>query len=150
MDSVVSVAKQLEPPNLNVAEKLQEFLMKQRARFHDRGHSAPKEEPLLAKIGGWVMFVLIGMYVAFSALSPFVHTVWAVSAMWIRIGRYSVLIPPPPPPRPAPPRPSLSFRHPVRACSVMLIYMLPSCYPPRLSLSGCCAPPHLGRAMWRV
>lgn len=64
MERLLAIARAFSPESLDISDKLHEFLMKQRARFHAGGHHEHKEEPLLARIGNIVMVLLISMYVS--------------------------------------------------------------------------------------
>lgn len=66
MNAVLNFTRQWAPAQINIADKLQDLLMKQRERFHDRSHGGtPTDEALLARVGNILMVALIGMYVQY-------------------------------------------------------------------------------------
>eukprot|EP01134_Creolimax_fragrantissima_P007655 CFRG7655T1 len=59
MKRIVSFISAITPEDMQLGEKLYEFLLSQRARFHDGGSHTVKEPHMIAKISSWVMTLLI-------------------------------------------------------------------------------------------
>eukprot|EP00123_Amoebidium_parasiticum_P015743 comp23128_c0_seq1/m.37288 comp23128_c0_seq1/g.37288 ORF comp23128_c0_seq1/g.37288 comp23128_c0_seq1/m.37288 type:complete len:421 (-) comp23128_c0_seq1:433-1695(-) len=71
LERVVGVVDQLTPEGLKLGDQVEEFLMKQQQRFHDRrGQGGNKEDALLARLGNYVMVAFIAWF-ALSCIEQF-------------------------------------------------------------------------------
>jgi hypothetical protein len=70
MERLLSVVRAMSPEGLNLADKLHEVLIKQRAKFHARDHAQDGDAPLLARLGNYAMVALISLF-ALSCVEQF-------------------------------------------------------------------------------
>lgn len=67
MERVLTLVRAISPESLNLADKLHEVLIKQRAKFHARHDAHDGDQALLAKLGNYAMVALISLYVKCTA-----------------------------------------------------------------------------------